>query len=317
MAQVNAGISAENDHHAEVVAQIAQAAQFQADNVALKKAEDAETVRHNGVLETLQAQATQMQQTLETMREQNAIQLQQMQEATQVKLAQMSEGAAIYEQQGQQAFTDWQTRQKNRMDILNSALNNPWLQQLTGMMPDPSVQGGVTGGQNLARIIQQIQQAFDPNQWGVANAPSVAGLGPTTPGGGGTPGGAPPQQGTNVFSGGGAPQIDTPSWSQWQGWSPFQKAAYRTNIEALGPGVWNQVQQGLQGGFAQQGGTPNVTQMQAAAADPTQSIGQQMTANVFGQTAPQWQANQQKIWSQSQAPRVQTSLTGGAKGIAA
>ena len=106
------------------------------------------------------------------------------------------------------------------------------------------------------------------------------------------------------------PQISTPTWSQWQGWNPFQKAAYRTNIEALGPGVWNQVQSGLQGDFATQGGTPNVTQMQAAAATPEQAIGQQMTANVFGQTVPQWQAQQQKTWSQAQAPNVKTSLSG-------
>jgi hypothetical protein len=35
-----------------------------------------------------------------------------------------------------------------------------------------------------------------------------------------------------------------------------------------------------------------------------------MTANVFGQTTPQWQQNQSKQWSQSQAPQVQANLQG-------
>ena len=275
MAQVNANLAAESDRHAEAIAQLQQQAAFHADDVALKQAEDAENTRHNQATEALQAQATQMQQTLEQMKEANAVTLEQMQEGQQIRM-----------QQGDQAFKDWQQRQSDRMSILSSALNNPWLQKLTGLTPTPGANEGVTGGQNLANLIQQVQQPFNPN----------------APGGGG---------GGQVFAGQqGAPQIDTPSWSQWQGWDPFQKAAYRTNIEALGPGVWNQVQSGLQSQYASQGGNPNITQMQAAAATPTQAIGQEMTGELFGQTQPAWQASQQKQWSQSQAPNVKQNLSG-------
>jgi hypothetical protein len=62
--------------------------------------------------------------------------------------------------------------------------------------------------------------------------------------------------------------------------------------------------------FANQGGSADVTQMQAVGATPAQSAGQQMTANVFGQTTPQWQQGQQKQWSQAQAPQVQSNLAG-------
>jgi len=295
MAQVNASIAAENDRHAEALAQLEQDAQFNADDVALKQAEDAENQRHNQATEQLQREATAMQQTLESMREQNAITLEQMTEASQVKLEQMKEGNAIYLQQGQQAFQDWTNQQTNRMSILSSALNNPWLQKLTGLSPAPGVEGGTTGGQNLANLIQQVLTPFNYQGWG----------------GQGTAGqNAPaPQQAPSMFTGGAA-QLQTPSWSQWQGWNPFQQAAYRTNIEALGPGVWNQMQQGLASDFTAQGGSPNITQMQRAAASPTQQAGQEMTAELFGQTTPAWQATQSKQWSQAQAPQVKENLTG-------
>jgi len=280
-AQVNANIAAENNRHAEALSQLQQNFAFHQDEVALQQEQDAETQRHNQAIEGLQAQATQMQQTLEQMKEASAVQIETMQEGAQIKL-----------QQGQQAFQDWQSRQQDRMSILSSALNNPWLQQLAGMAPAPGVTGGVTGGMNLANLIQSVLQPYDPS------APGGQGGGP------------------QMFTSG-APQIQTPTWNQWQGWNPFQMAAYRTNIEALGPGVWNQVQSGLQQDFSNQGGSPNVTQMQAAAATPEQSIGQEMTANVFGQTVPEWQQNQQKQWSQSQAPKVQSSLTAAPQGLAA
>ena len=285
MAQVQANLQAENDRHAEALSQLQQQAAFHQDDVALKQMEDAETQRHNQATEQLQAQATQMQQTLE-----------QMKEAADLKLEQVKEGHDVYMMQGQQAFQDWQTTQASRMQILSSALNNPWLQQLTGMTPAPGQAGTATGGQNLANLIQQVLQPYNYQAWGGQgsqgqNAPA-------------------PQQAPAMYQGGGAPGIQTPTWSQWQGWNPFQMAAYRTNIEAMGPGVWQDVQGQMQSDFSSQGGSPNVTQMQAAAATPEQQAGQQMTANLFGQTTPEWQSSQQKMWSQSQAPKVQTNLSG-------
>jgi len=304
IAQVNANIAAENDRHAEAISQLQQQYAFHQDDVALKQAEDAEASRHNQVTEQLQHEATQMQQTLEQMKEQNNIQLEQMQEANAVKLEQMKEGNSIYMQQGDQAFKDWQTTQADRMSILSSALNNPWLQQLTGLTPAPGQAGTATGGQNLANLIQQVMQPYNYQAWGGQGAQGQ--------------GAPPPQQAPAMYQGGGAPGIQTPTWSQWQGWNPFQMAAYRTNIEAMGPGVWNDVQGQMQTSFAGQGGSPNITQMQRAAADPTQQAGQEMTASLFGQTTPAWQATQGKQWSQAQAPQVKENLSQSAPaGIAA
>ena len=582
----------ENDRHNETIANLQQQAQFHQDDVALQQQVNAENQRHNQAEEVLSQQATQMQQTLASMQEANQIQLQQMQEGTQ-----------IYEQQGQQAFQDWQNQQTDRMSILSSALNNPWLQQMTGMTPSSMTNEPMTGGQNIQNLVNQILQPFNVNQWGAQNAPTAAGLGssaaqllaqngyqpptqtpitdyqspvtqptvgispatiagtsptaapsgstqadtgpgvpatspvagtagtattnapmipatgaagatatptaagataatagtPTTgdfapgsapmipagaPAGGttlqsgATPAasagwpttgsttvapptgttpitenqGGPPGQspyvgalvlGGNVYFSGtfvkdassdamgmiqngqfvpftsfqqyvaaggpvdpqnpnaadftkdnvkvvdtnsfqqltagqavgwgsqqdnamasytpqgtsyggadvssqtgaqmlaqaaqtaqpgaqatapttasttgwtptqatasGAPNPSDPTWSQWQGWDPFQMAAYRTNIEALGPGAWNQQQAQLQQEFTQQGGSPNITALQSAAATPDQSAGQQMTANVFGQTTPNWQSQQSKQWSAAQAPNVKQSTTG-------
>jgi murein DD-endopeptidase MepM/ murein hydrolase activator NlpD len=405
MSQVNASIAAENDHHNEVMAQLQQNAQFHQDDVALQQAINQETQRHDQATEQLQAQATQMQQTIEQMREANAVTLQQMQEGTQ-----------IYLQQGQQAFTDWQTTQQDRMQILSSALNNPWLQQLAGMVPAPGQDTSAVTGGNIQNLINQILQPFNTQTYGAQNAPSSMNLtgnpnadptyvpgnmnwnsisdmlqkaagsnyndqaakqmfmSMTAQGSGATPGnltqaqldqivqagsngkigswaqlsglnpsGATPASqaggptaaaqaagtaGSQMTMGanqpaGGQPTLpqqqtgglsptsgQTPTWNQWQGWDPFQMAAYRTDIEAQGPGAWNAQQSNLEQQFAQAGGSPNITQMQAAGATPTQSIGQQMTANVFGQTTPQWQQNQQKQWSQAQAPQVQSNLQG-------
>jgi len=279
MAGINAQIAAENNRHAEVMANLQQQALFHADDVRLREQQNAENERHSRALESLQHEATMMQQTLEQMREANAIQLEQ-----------MREGNAIQLQQGEQAFQDWQSRQGFRMQMLSSALSNPWLQQLAGMTPPPGQAGAAVGGANISNLISQILQPYNPN------APGGQGGGPEMfqQAGGGTP----------------TPQIVNPSWSQWQGWNPFQRAAYRTNIEALGPGAWQAEQQNVMGQFLAQGGNPNITQMQRAAATPEQQIGQEMTANVFGQTGPQWAAEQQKAWSQAQAPQVRQNLQG-------
>jgi hypothetical protein len=297
-------IQAENDRHNETMAQLQQNAAFHQDDVTLQQQVNAETQRHNQASEQLQAQQTQMQQTLEQMREANSVQLQQMQEGNQ-----------IYLQQGQQAFQDWQTQQADRMQILSSALNNPWLQQLSGMTPGPGGPGAPTGGADISNLMNQVLQPYNAQAWGAQNAPSAAGLGTQAQAGGPTAGAAGGSQPTlagqtSTTPAGGTPGGGSPSWSQWQGWSPFQMAAYRTDIEAQGPGAWNAQQANLENQFAGQGGSPNITQMQAASATPEQSAGQQMTANIFGQTTPNWQAQQQKQWSQAQAPQVKQNLTG-------
>src|SRR5262249_22415680 len=212
----------------------------------------------------------------------------------------------------------WSKGQDQRMQILGSALSNPWLQALSGMSPAPgAAPGSVVGGQNLANLIQQIMQPYDPRAWGVQNAPSVMGLtgstagGPAGPAGGGQPS-LPFAQSSSTLSG-------NPNWQQWQQMTPFQKAAYRTDIEALGPGVWNQMSTALGNQYQSQGGTPNVTAMQAAAANPADQAGMQMTGEMFCQSPSQFWTGQQRLWSGAQAANVKSNLSGqqNLSGIAA
>lgn len=302
---------------------------------------NAENTRHN-----------QAQEQIERDRIQADITIQQMRDANAIKLQQMEQGNAIYMQQGEQAFQDWQNQQKYRMDILGSALKNPWLQKLSGMTPGPGYQGQEIGGQNISNLVNQVLQPYDPRAWGAQNAPSVAGLGGTTAGGPEgelqTPGGGMFQQaGTPGAEGGGAPQggaqpgaqaagaqptaymqggqvyqgqvpqgynyqtgTGTPDYMQWRGWDPFQKAAYRTNIEALGPGAWEAEQSRIGDQFAQAGGTPEVTRMQAAASDAAGRAGMEMTGEMFGQTGEQFWQDQSKQWGQAKAPTVRQNLQG-------
>jgi len=297
---------AENNRHNEALAKIQQDYQFHQDDVLLKQQEDAENVRHAQAQEQLQRDQIASNERLEQMREAHEIQIQQMQE-----------GNAIYLQQGQQAYDSWSKGQDQRMQILGSALSNPWLQALSGMSPAPgAAPGSVVGGQNLANLIQQIMQPYDPRAWGVQNAPSVMGLqgstagGPSGPAGQGQPS-LPYATSTSTLNG-------NPDWQQWQQMTPFQKAAYRTDIEALGPGVWNQMSAALGGQYQQAGGTPNVTQMQAAGANPADQAGMQMTGELFGQSPSQFWTGQQRLWSGAQAANVKTNQTGqNLSGIAA
>lgn len=297
---------AENNRHNEALAKIQQDYQFHQDDVLLKRAEDAENVRHSQAQEQIQRDQIASNERIEGMREAHEVQIQQMQE-----------GNAIYLQQGQQAYDSWSKGQDQRMQILGSALSNPWLQALSGMSPAPgAAPGTVVGGQNLANLIQQIMQPYDPRAWGVQNAPSVMGLQGSTAGGPSGPAGSMPNvpyaQSTSTLSGG-------PNWQQWQQMTPFQKAAYRTDVEALGPGVWNQMSTALGNQFNTQGGTPNVTQLQAAGANPADQAGMQMTGEMFGQSPTQFWQGQQRQWSGAQAANVKQNLSGqqNLSGIAA
>jgi hypothetical protein len=131
---------AENNRHNEALAKIQQDYQFHQDDVMLKQQEDAENVRHNQAAEQIQRDQIASNERLEGMREAHEIQIQQMQE-----------GNAIYLQQGQQAYDSWSKGQDQRMQILGSALSNPWMQQLPGMSPGPgAAPGTVVGGKNIA-----------------------------------------------------------------------------------------------------------------------------------------------------------------------
>lgn len=326
-AQIQVSNNQEQDSHQEALLQLAQNWAIHQDTVAYQNAVEAENERHNKATEdiTRQQQAIDVQlaqldsQTkiqVQNSINQTALQQEQMKEANAVQLAQMQEGTQIYMQQGDQAFKDWQTRQQNEMGILSSALNNPWLQQLTGMTPQGKAGAPMNSG-NISNLVSQILQPYDTSQFGAQNAPP----GTVPPGTQATQGGAQQQtQGTTAATGvnpqGATPDTSIPDWSTWQSLSPFQKAAYRTNIEAMGPGAWNAQQANMQQQFTQQGGSADVTQLAAAAASPVDQVGQQMNAEAFGQTPQQWQQNQQKNWSAAAAPSVRQNVSQSQGGAA-
>ena len=304
----------EENRHGEVLAKIAQDWKIHQDDNQRRIDENAENARHNAAVEANQAEATRVQERMnaldnatklevERMSEVAAKELEGMKEANAVLLESMQEGNKILMEQGQEAFKDWQTRQASMMTILSSALNNPWLQQLTGMAP-PGGEAAVMGGGNIQGLLQKILAPYDYTKAYGGQSQAVApgatdALNQNAQAG---PAGAQGQPGAETVA---------PSYGDWQAWSPFQKAAYRTNIEALGPGAWQTQQQAAQNQFTSEGGSPDITPLAGMSASPLQNIGQQMTAEMFGQTPDQWQKAQSRQWSQAQAPQVKQSLSTG------
>ena len=310
-AKVANDAKAEDNRHAEALAKIDQDWKIHQDDNQRKIDEDAENTRHNQANEAQAAENTRVQERMnaldnatkvqvEAMAEAAAKELEGMKEANAVLMEHMQEGNKILLQQGDEAFKDWTARQADLMNILGSALANPWLQQLSGMAP-PGQEAGVMGGGNIQGLLSKILAPYDftkayGDQSQVAAPSGTDALNANAQGGAA---GAPGQE------------TQTPSYADWQAWSPFQKAAYRTNVEALGPGAWQTNQQALQTNFANQGGSPDVTALAGMSASPLESIGQTMTASAFGQTPDQWQKSQSRQWSQAQAPQVKQQMTTG------
>src|SRR5947208_11871002 len=183
-------------------------------------------------------------------------------------------------QQESQAFTAGQTAQSNALSTMQSALNNPWLQALTKMGITPG--GGASGGANP--LMNLINAVLGGNTGGsLANTGAFAGQ---------------------------TSQLPNVTAQQWAQMTAPQKAAMRAQVEAMGPGAWQQ----FQSNFQNQAGTnqaPNQTQMQAAVASPEEQIGTQMSSEMFGEGQPAFQQRQQKSWAPSQGSNVMQSLLSG------
>jgi len=135
-------------------------------------------------------------------------------------------GQSILQQQGQQAYSDWQTRQSDRLQLLQTALSSPWLGMLSGLNPLPEQTGKPVVGGSDPWGLGNILAPFDPNSWlkGSPYAPppsqyglaqgATAGVDPTThlpqitqPGG--TPGSSTPAASS---PGPGQPASSAPGW---------------------------------------------------------------------------------------------------------
>jgi hypothetical protein len=152
-------------------------------------------------------------------------QLQIQQLLAQLKGQAADRGQQVLIQQLSNAFADHQTLQQDQMQLLNSALSSPWLQELSGMSPIPGREGSRTGVPDILNQTSRLMQPYDVNQVvsqspyapppvqdptslpGVPTlaspsfgpgAPNLGGDAPPLPGtsatGGGPPGGQPPAQ---------------------------------------------------------------------------------------------------------------------------
>jgi len=292
---------AEDDRHQENMARLDQEWKIHQDDLAYNQAVLAENTRHNQATEDLNRRQQDIQLQIAQLNVDSQERIQKMADANRIQIEAMQEGNKILLQQGDQAFKDWQSRQAAYMNILGTALNNPWLQRLSGMAP-PQGEAGIMGGGRVQDLIQQILQPFDYS--------SVYGAASQLPAQQGASAGGAAQGAASSGPATGGPTAGStaPDWATWQGWSPFQKAAYRTDVEAQGPGAWQTEQDRLNQQFTQSGGSANVTQLAAQSASPADSIGQQMNAEVFGQTPQQWGQQQQKMWSAAQAPTVKQNM---------
>lgn len=157
----------------------------------------------------------------------------QLQQQAQSALDSMNQaGQTILQQQGQQAFADWQTHQSDRLQLLQSALSSPWLGMLSGLNPLPQQTGAPVVGGTDPWGISNILAPFDtsswtrgspytppPSQYGLAQG-ATAGVDPNTnlptvtppqgaPGTTGTPGASVPAARS---PGPGQPASTAPGW---------------------------------------------------------------------------------------------------------
>jgi len=115
---------------------------------------------------------------------------------------------------------------------------------------------------------------------------------------------------TGAFAGAQGAQLPAVTPQQWAQMTVPQKAAMRAQVEAMGPGMWQQ----FQSNFQNQAGTsqaPDQTQMQAAVATPEDQLGTQMSAEMFGEGQPAFQQRQQRSWAPAQGSNVMQSLLAG------
>jgi hypothetical protein len=117
---------------------------------------------------------------------------------------------------------------------------------------------------------------YDPTKWGVQNAPSVMACRLDRWRASGRRWGGQP----NFYDQSSSTLNGMPSWEQWRQFSPRQ-GGVPTDIEALGPGAWNQMSDALGSQF-QGRAARRMTQMQAAGAGPTGQAGMQMTGELVG-----------------------------------
>ncbi len=308
---------AEGDRHKEAMAQAKTAAAAQK-----------EQARHDQVMEQLQQRAQELQRSEDRYKAYND---------AQTRNAQFRIQGTFGQQQ--------------QAKLLQSALTNPWLQNLTGMAPGYGTPGwnAQTGGGVLQSLLNGWNPQATPDfsyQEGVPQGPKWLrndlshGTPASSQGSGGF--GAPPAQaphatGNNPASAQAADQATspmaavlgsnpsttasfsqagyggyaplgsappTPNYQQWRGMSPFERASWRTLEESAQP--FPAAVQQTRDQWAGQGifDAPNSAQLSAKQMSPLGIMGQNQTAEMFGQKPEDYWTNQQKVWDKAAAPSI-------------
>lgn len=235
----------------------------------------------------------------------NAFQEQQLSATTAYQNASLAQQASIA-QSTNQTNVDIQGTfaQKQAAALQQSALANPWLQQLTGMTPSWNQPGGpgtnAPASTTPASIGGTSQAAMASGASGGTSNPDSIGQ---------AMGGAAGWTSTGPMPG--SAGWTPPSYQQYAAETPFERAADRTKVEMNGgPGAWDQVEQSMRQAWGQAGGpttAPNTAALSAAGQNATQKIGTEQLANTFGQTAPEYWQQQGTTWSKAKTGQVSQS----------
>lgn len=97
-----------------------------------------------------------------------------------------------------------------------------------------------------------------------------------------------------------------PTWKDFNSWTPFQKAAARTNTEAEGT-PWETTSYDLRNKWGNEGGptaTPSQTRLQASMDDPAGQLNSQFNAETFGERAADYWSRMGKNWQTANSAQV-------------
>lgn len=296
----------------------------------------AEQARHQEAMASAKTAAAQQK---EQARHDKA--MEQLQQQAQVLQKQEDQYKAYNDAQNRNAQYNIQGTfgQQQQSKLLQSALTNPWLQSLTGMAPGYGTPGwsGTQGGGVLQSLLNgwnpgqtpdfsmheqtpkppswvKFQQQSGGNQSGGGSQGTVQ-----AQGAGATSGGTSPMDAIlGSQAGGGASQAGyggyaplasappTPAYGQWQRMTPFERSAWRTLAQSAEP--FPAAVQGARQDWAQGGvfDAPNSAKLSATQMSPLDMMGQNQTAEMFGQSPQNYWQGQQKTWSKSAAPSITT-----------
>lgn len=172
----------------------------------------------------------------------------------------------------------------------------------------PVQSGAIYQTKNGVRTVAQMRQELVNAGWGGGPDSAVPGVYASTTGGpvtaqnaaGGT-GGIDVSKWIDPTTG----KVTNPSWEDWSAMTPFQRAAFRTQVELTGM-PWEQQLQSMRQLWGGTGTTaaPSMTSLGWAVQSPLDRVGFGQIAESFGQTADDRLWDLQRGWAPARAASV-------------